>query len=175
MKISDYLPKLYKNNIEMYNIIDSEEIEFEDNIKQDIKNTFDNTFAKISNLDGIKRYEELLDIQSTSTDIEYRRAKILSKLSTSGNLTYRWLENNLKNLVGEGNYQIVLENNVYKILVNVSSVFKDTATKLYSIYRPIIPANMELIVNLFDNIDTKLYISNIWHEGDTILIKGEVQ
>ena len=80
----------------MYNIISSEETELENNLKQDIKNAFDNTFAKISNLDGIKRYEDLLDIQSTSTDIEYRRAKILSKLGTSGNLTYKWLDNNLK-------------------------------------------------------------------------------
>lgn len=174
MKVSDYLPKFYKNNIEMYNIISSEETELENNLKQDIKNTFDNTFAKISNLDGIKRYEDLLGIQSTSTDIEYRRANILSKLGTSGNLTYKWLDNNLKNLVGEGNYQIILENNIYKISINVSSVFEDTASKLYNIYRPIIPANMQLVVNLFDDVNTTMYISNIWHEGDTILIKGEV-
>lgn len=174
MKVSNYLPKFYKNNVEMYNIISSEETELENNLKQDIKNAFDNTFAKISNLDGIKRYENLLDIQSTSTDIEYRRANILSKLGTSGNLTYKWLDNNLKNLVGEGNYQIVLENNIYKISINVSSVFEDTASKLYNIYRPIIPANMQLVVNLFDNVNTTMYISNIWHEGDTILIKGEV-
>ena len=174
MKVSNYLPKFYKNNVEMYNIISSEETELENNLKQDIKNAFDNTFAKISNLDGIKRYEDLLDIQSTSTDIEYRRANILSKLGTSGNLTYKWLDNNLKNLVGEGNYQIVLENNIYKISTNVSSVFEDTASKLYNIYRPIIPANMQLVVNLFDNVNTTMYISNIWHEGDTILIKGEV-
>lgn len=174
MKVSNYLPKFYKNNVEMYNIISSEETELENNLKQDIKNAFDNTFAKISNLDGIKRYEDLLDIQSTSTDIEYRRANILSKLGTSGNLTYKWLDNNLKNLVGEGNYQIVLENNIYKISINVSSVFEDTASKLYSIYRLIIPANMQLVVNLFDNVNTTMYISNIWHEGDTILIKGEV-
>ena len=133
MKVSNYLPKFYKNNVEMYNIISSEETELENNLKQDIKNAFDNTFAKISNLDGIKRYEDLLDIQSTSTDIEYRRANILSKLGTSGNLTYKWLDNNLKNLVGEGNYQIVLENNIYKISINVSSVFEDTASKLYNI------------------------------------------
>lgn len=174
MKVSDYLPKFYKNNIEMYNIISSEETELENNLKQDIKNTFDNTFAKISNLDGIKRYEDLLGIQSTSTDIEYRRVNILSKLGTSGNLTYKWLDNNLKNLVGEGNYQIILENNIYKISINVSSVFEDTASKLYNIYRPIIPANMQLVVNLFDDVNTTMYISNIWHEGDTILIKGEV-
>lgn len=174
MKISDYIPKLYKNNIEIYNISDSEEKEFENYIKADIQNSFDNTFAKISNIDGIKRYEELLGIQSDSTDLEYRRANILSKLGTSGNLTYRWLDNNLKNLVGEGNYQIILENNIYKISINVSSVFEDTASKLYDIYRPIIPANMQLIVNLLDSANINVYISNIWHEGEETLIKGEV-
>lgn len=174
MKLSNYVPKLYKDNVEMYNIIDSEEKEFENNLKTDIDNTFKNTFVKTANIDGIKRYEQLLGIQTNSSDINYRRANILSKLGTSGNLTYKWLDNNLKNLVGEGNYQIILENNIYKISINVSSVFEDTASKLYDIYRPIIPSNMQLVINLLDSVNITNYITNIWHEGDNILIKGEV-
>ena len=94
MKLSNYVPKLYKNNVEMYNIIDSEEKEFENNLKTDIDNIFKNTFVKTTNIDGIKRYEQLLGIQTNSSDINYRRANILSKLGTSGNLTYKWLDNN---------------------------------------------------------------------------------
>ena len=60
MKLSNYVPKLYKDNVEMYNIIDSEEKEFKNNLKTDIDNTFKNTFVKIANIDGIKRYEQLL-------------------------------------------------------------------------------------------------------------------
>ena len=40
MKVSDYVPQLYKNNIEMINIINSEEKEFENHIKLDIYNAY---------------------------------------------------------------------------------------------------------------------------------------
>ena len=62
MKISEYSPKLYKNNIEMINIINSEEDEFENGIKSDINNSFLNTFVKTANESGIRRYEKLLEI-----------------------------------------------------------------------------------------------------------------
>lgn len=175
MKISDYAPKLYKNNIEMINIINSEEVEFENSIKKDISDTFKNTFAKTATETGIRRYEELLEIplDENKDNLEYRRARILAKLSTSGVLTYRWLENNLLSLVGENNYQIMLDPKNYSLDINISDVYKNTAETLYSIYRPLIPSNLSLLVNLFDIIDTRLYLSGIIQEGETLLIKGE--
>lgn len=177
MKIRDYMPKLYKNNIEMINIINSEEEEFENGIKIDIDNVFNNTFAKKTTEEGIRRYEELLGIplDENKNDLEYRRARVLAKLSTSGVLTYKWLENNLINLVGKDNYQIILDNNNYLLTINIADLFLNTANTLFNIYRPLIPANLELFINLFETIkNTKMYISSIIHEGDIILIEGEV-
>ena len=175
MKISEYVPKLYKNNIEMINIINSEEEEFENGIKSDINNFFLNTFVKTANESGIRRYEELLEIplDENKDNLEYRRSRILSKLATSGVLTYKWLENNLLNLVGANNYQIVLDAAKYSLDINISDVYNNTAQTLYKIYRPLIPANLKLEVNLFDIIANKLYLSGIIHEGETLLIKGE--
>lgn len=177
MKISDYMPKLYKNNIEMINIINSEEEEFENGIKYDIDNIFNNTFAIKATEEGIRRYEELLEIplDENKDNLEYRRARILAKLSTSGVLTYRWLENNLISLVGKGNYQIEVDNLRYLLTINIADVFLNTASTLYDIYRPLIPSNLELFVNLFQSIsDTNIYMSSIIHQGDIIFIEGEV-
>lgn len=176
MKISDYLPKLYKNNLDMINIINSEEEEFENGIKLDIENSFKNTFALIATEAGIRRYEQLLEIplDENKDDIEYRRARVLAKLGTSGVLTYKWLENNLLALVGKDNYQIDLNNLDYILTINIADIFLNTANTLYNIYRPLIPSNLELFINLFQEVsDSTIYISSIIQEGDIILIKGE--
>lgn len=175
MKLSNYMPKLYKNNVEMTNIIYSEEEELENGLKNDINSLFNNEFVITATEDGIKRYEDLLGIplDENKDNIEYRRARILSKLSTSGVLTYKWLENNLINLVGKNNYQINLDNLNYLLNINISNVYSNTAETLYTIYRPLIPANLQLFVNLFDMIETILYTSNVVHEGELLLIRGE--
>ena len=175
MKISDYSPKLYKNNTEMLNIINSEEIEFETNIKTDIDFTFNNTFAILANEEGIRRYEKLLEIplDENKDNLDYRRARVLAKLGTAGVLTFRWLENNLISLVGKDNYQLILDNHTYSLDINISDLYTNTAKTLYDIYRPLIPANLNLFVKLFDIIENNLYIAGIVHEGDTILIRGE--
>lgn len=175
MKIRDYVPKLYKNNVEIINIINSEEEEFENGIKYDIDSIFNNTFAIKATEQGIRRYEELLEIplDENKDNLEYRRARVLAKLSTSGVLTYRWLENNLISLVGDKNYQIILDNSKYILTINIADVFLNTANTLYSIYRPLIPSNLELFINLFETIkNTQIYMSSIIHEGDMIIIKG---
>lgn len=175
MKLSDYAPKLYKNNIEMNNIINSEEDEFENSLKPNINQTFYNTFVKMANEDGIKLFEEILEIplDENKYNIEYRRARVLSKFATTGALTYKWLENNLINLVGADNFQILLNADNYELTINLSDVYLDTAKTIFDVYRPLIPANMKLLVNLFDNIDCKLYTSNIMHEGEILYIRGE--
>ena len=176
MKISDYMPKLYKNNGEMLNIINSEEIEFETGIKNSIDSTFNNTFAILANAEGIRRYEKLLEIplDENKDNLEYRRARVLAKLGTAGVLTYKWLENNLLSLVGKDNYQLYVNNLNYILTINIADIYKNTANTLYNIYRPLIPSNLELNVNLFQEVlDSTIFVTSIIQEGDIIFIKGE--
>lgn len=93
MKVSDYVPKnLYKNNVEMNNIIDSEEIEFENNIKVHIENGFYDNFIKTATEKGIEKYEKLLDIKIDETmSLEDRRNQVILKLLATIPYTYRRL------------------------------------------------------------------------------------
>lgn len=177
MKVSDYVPKLYENCIEMNSIISSEEIEFENKLKPNLQKVFADNFAKIATETGIAKFEKLLNIQldSNSDNLEYRRARVLAKLSATAPLTYRWLEDNLRNLVGENNYYIDLHPDEYSISISVSNVYLDVAELLYDVYRPLIPANLTLKIGIFETELTNLYIGAIIHEGEhsTIAVSNE--
>ncbi len=101
MKLTDYVPKLYENNIEMKNLTQSEEDEFEIYLKFDIDEAFLNQFIKSADKNGIKQYEEILDLKPDANfdNLDYRRARVVTKLITRAPLSVRWLEQSLTSLV----------------------------------------------------------------------------
>lgn len=175
MKVSDYIPDLYKDNVEMSNIINAEEVEFEFNLEPSIENAFKDNFAKTATINGIEKYEKLLNIKldENKDNLEYRKAIIINKLSTTAPITYRWLEVNLTNLVGENNYKIDLDINNYKIKINIANVYINIAETLYNIYRKLLPANLEIAINVFETYYTQLYMAGVAMIGEKMLIKGE--
>ena len=80
MKVSDLIPNLYNNNLEMNNIIYSEEDELE-NLKQNIKNRFIDTFASKATEKGIQNYENIFDIKANpyTEDLNFRRERIMNR------------------------------------------------------------------------------------------------
>jgi len=175
MKISDYVPSLYDNNVEYLNIIYTEENELENKLKIGLENIFKDTFAKVATKNGIENWEKLLNIEldSNKDNLEYRRNKILTKMSTTVPLTYRWLEESLTKLIGKNNYTINLNNAEYILTINVANIFNDTAESIYDLYRPLIPANLIIVVNLFEEEETELYFGMIMHEGEQIILESE--
>ena len=176
MKVSDYLPNLYYKNAEMINIIYSEEDELENKLKVELENVFKNTFAKVATKAGIENWEKLLNIEldSNRDNLEYRRNKVLTKLSTTVPLSYKWLEENLTSMVGPNNFYIELHNNQYKIYINIANLFNDTAETIYDLYRPLLPANLEIIVNLFEEETANLYFGVVVQEGEFTSLGNEV-
>ena len=107
MKVSNYVPDLYKNNIEMINIINSEEQEFENYIKLDIDNAFDDNFIKTATEKGIERYENMLNIPvNKDLDIEDRRNQVIIKLLATPPYTFNRLLEILDMYCGKNNYEI---------------------------------------------------------------------
>ena len=82
MKISDYLPNLYNNNLEMNNIIITEEYELENNLKPSIDNSFLYIFISTANEKGISQYEELFGIKPNPAieTLEFRKERVISRL-----------------------------------------------------------------------------------------------
>ena len=177
MKVSDYMPELYKNNLEMNNIINNEEAEFENNLKANIDNSFLNTFINTANEIGIEQYEELFNIKpNIETDtLEFRKQRILSRLISQLPYTERYMINKLNEILGEDNWNYTLDYNNYSLVINSTIPGKSWLNELYDFLNRTIPCNIEYEVIIYaatwqlvsDNFNTWNDIENTemtWQE-----------
>jgi len=176
MKVSDYVPILYEDNIEMNALINAEEVELENKTKTLLTNAFNDNFPSKATKNGIEKFEKLLKIQrdANNDSLEYRRNKVITKLTTTFPLTLKWLKDSLNGYIGAGNYEIQLDSANYDLLIKCSNIFDDTLTTLYNYYRPLIPANLTFRIAVAEQERGQLYIGGIVHQGDKINIEGEV-
>lgn len=174
MKVSDYMPTMYEDNVEMTTIIRTDEGEMEE-LKKQIKNAFYDTMPAVATEKGIEQWEKLLNIQldENEVNLEYRRARIINILTTTVPLSETWLRNNLTALVGEDNYELIVKYSDYSITINISDVFVNTALTLFDIYRPLIPANMTLTINVFGEADSYMYNGCLIREVEKTNIVSE--
>lgn len=162
VNIIDYLPQVLK---------DLEEIKALNDVENPIliqewmfaENQLNNQFIETANEDGIKRYERMLKLNYSDADtLETRRFRILSRFQEQAPYTWRVLNKILTSLLGTGGYRV--ERNVadkvlnLKIDLTVSSQFDILVETL----ERIVPANMEINVELLFNSHQTL--SQFTHE-----------
>ncbi len=156
MKVSDYVPQLYKNNIEMINIINSEEKEFENHIKLDIDNAFNDNFIKTATKNGIEKYEIMLNIPiNDSLDIEDRRNQVIIKLLATPPYTYNRLLEILDMYCGKNNYEIYQNINAYTMKIITHFINLNSANSLFKTLKEIFPANIDLGVTNTNVVEIK--------------------
>lgn len=151
MQVSNYMPDLYKNNLEMNNIINSEEIELENGLKPDINNSFNNTFIKNANLKGIEQYEKLFNIQPDvlNETIEFRRARVLNRLITQIPYSERYLIAKLNEMLGEGTWTYEIDYNNYTLVINSIIPGRAWLNELNNFLKRIIPCNIDYSVVIY--------------------------
>lgn len=143
MRVSSYLPNLYKNNLEMTNIIKSEDVEFENHIKLDIDNAFDDNFIKIATEKGIQKYEKLLNITIDNTmDLEDRRNQVIIKLLATAPYTYNRLKEILDTYCGKDNFTIEVNANNLKLVTHFLNITQ--VQNLINLLYYMLPANIKL-------------------------------
>lgn len=119
MRVRDYMPLLYEQNVEMNAIMDSETEEFENGLKLKIDTSFNNTFIKNADEQGISNYENILNIKSNPADesIEFRRERVINRLTTSIPFSETFMINRLNEILGEGQWNYTLDYNDYTLTI----------------------------------------------------------
>lgn len=145
MKISDLIPKLYENNLDMNYIINNEEIELENGLKLNIDNSFLDTFAASATEKGIENFEKLFNIKAnTETEsLNFRRERILNRLVSAIPYTLQFLINKLNSMLGEGNWSYTIDYNNYSLNITSLVPGKSWYLELLNFLEQIIPCNID--------------------------------
>lgn len=180
MKVSDYLPDLYKFNIEMNNIINSEEIELESGLKPDIDIAFKNNFVTTADEQGIEQFEKILNIEYGSGEsLDFRKQRIFLRLNSDIPFTETYLVNQLNKILGKGNWSYNIDYNSYTLVVSSIIPGKNWKDELIAFLDRTIPCNIDWNIEyyetswgvVYDNLTTWEDVYNIGTWQD--IIDGE--
>jgi hypothetical protein len=142
VKVERYFPDVLAPAKEMKAIAKAEDPEFQMLYEKAWK-WFANTFISYTDLEGIERWEDMLDIiPPVNASLDDRRAAIFLAINGMTPYTEKSFANLLTKLYGEGMTSVQVYPNDYVLQINIDSnlVFKSTAIRRYA--RVIAPANL---------------------------------
>lgn len=106
----------------------------------------ENQFVLTADEDGILLFEKLYGITAAEDDsLEFRRDRILGRIRLQPPLTERFLRQQLDNLIGAGQYELVINPNGYTIRLATAVENQSYAQEVSIIVNKIKPANMVYI------------------------------
>ena len=145
MLIKKYLPQLYDNNEDMLAIANSEEVEFETNLKPAITNSFKDEFVKIATENGIERFEKLFGIiaDPETETLNFRRERLFVRLISQLPFTEKYLQQQLNAIIGEGQWSYDLEYNDYTLDIWITVPGRAWLNELYDFLDRTIPCNID--------------------------------
>lgn len=145
-------PKYYEGIIEI-----DELCKVEDNmlseISNDIKIVNDNQFVLTSNEVGIKAYENILQIvpDTKLESLDFRRRRILNRISVSLPFTLKFLRKKLDEIVGKNNYKIYFDYNNHTLYIESSAKDQQWFGEIYITINNIKPCNIVFINKPLNN------------------------
>ena len=141
--LASYVPTVYKDIVEMDTIIESEQILIDEHSIEALQ-AFNNTFALRADEKGIQMFEFMLNIVASPTteDLEFRRQRVLNRMSMSPPFTFRFLKKKLNEIIGEGKWDASVDFNNFTLYIESSAVSQNWYTELEFTITQIKPCNM---------------------------------
>lgn len=144
-----------------------------DNIQGLAGKILDNAFIQDCDIQGIKRYENMLGLMpDTASGLEERKQAVLMHLNNKPPYTYRTLLKKLEVLYGAGNYEVSGDLTRYIINVRVHSELRGQKKVVETMLGWFLPVNMEFTAV---NEVLRHFIINITEEMDVTKIRLHTQ
>lgn len=149
--VSKYYPLIVRNIREFKRIAETENLEIEQ-LWGSIQDIFSDQFILSATVQGVRRFEKILDIVPKGTeDLDTRRFRILARINEQLPYTYERLREQLSILCGEKGYTIELKNNEYTLIVRIEISAKKKFDEVWAMLKRVVPANLVLDVSLIYN------------------------
>lgn len=140
--LSSFVPSIYKDIVEMDSLIRSEE-QLMGIARREMTTVFANTFVVTADETGIKMFEDMLGILSSpSESLEFRRQRVLNRLSMSPPFTFRFLKQRLDEIIGVGAWSAYIDFDTYTLYVESSAVDQHWYTEMEFTINRIKPCNI---------------------------------
>lgn len=162
MTLKQYMPAYYDGVREM-----NELLNIEDNLFSEYSIEFDkvkaNQFIMTADLDGIEIYERILGITATTGEsLEFRRSRALNRWVDIAPYTHNALYSKIARLQGNENFQIIYDQQKYKITVITSLTIFGQVEELINTLDYMLPANL-----------IKSHVNNIRYEATGYLYQAQ--
>lgn len=162
MTLKQYMPAYYDGVREM-----NELLNIEDRLFSGYLTEFDkvkaNQFIMTADLDGIEIYERILGITATTGEsLDFRRSRALNRWVDITPYTHNALYSKIARLQGNENFQIVYDQQKYKITVITSLTIFGQVDELISTLDYMLPANL-----------IKSHVNNIRYEATGYLYQAQ--
>ena len=144
--IKQYLPNIYDTILEFEELIASENTLF-DNLDAETKKVRDNQYVLTAGIDGIIAYEKMLNINpnpATET-IEFRRQRIINRLSMVPPFTFRFLKQRLDEIIGVDRYTVSIDYPNYTLYLESSAENQAWFHEIHVTVTKLKPANIVFI------------------------------
>ena len=168
MRLKKYLPEFISNIKEFQELDKTYSVEI-DELRSRLEQLQDNQFIETANEEGLRKYEQLLNLSSIN-DVELRRFNILNKYNATIPFSMMWLRNALNTTVGRGDFLMEIDNAKYTLTISLVKNKEHLINVLRKDLRKKVPANMILNINVLSPIEDTLYTGFYVQIGDKINI-----
>jgi hypothetical protein len=151
INLIDYLPPFLQGYREMQAIMTAENPEFQA-VSDEGQVVLDNTFILYCNEDGIARFERMLGIYPLPSDpLEARQSRVLTRWNDTVPYTMKSFISKLAALQGNGNIQITIFKDQYKIKVVTHLEKQGQQDDLAYLFKTVLPCNLVVeSINILD-------------------------
>ena len=141
-----YLPRIYKNILEFDNLMEIEN-ELFNKLNLETNKVKNNQYILTADLDGIIMYEKMLGIiaNPATEDIEFRRNRIINRISMTLPFTFRFLKKKLDEIIGVGKWEAYMDYANYTLYIESSAVNQTWFHEILVTVNKLKPANIVFV------------------------------
>ncbi len=149
--LKKYLPKVVQEIKGFTTICESQNASLED-AWSEIDRMLDNQFLLTADIDGIKRWESILNIKPKATNtLEDRRFRVLSRVNSKLPYTFTRLSEQLDVLCGNDGFTLDINTNEFRLIVRIALAAKEQFLEANELISRQAPVNMMLDISLLYN------------------------
>ena len=147
--------------------------------KNSIERAYYNTLYHYLDDYGCSRWEEILGIRYTALELSEltlrdRRIAIIQQIEAQAPYTWNWLLRLLDSVYGQGAYGCKYDPSLKKLTITTPKTHLFIAKSFYNILRRVIPANIVLVSNAIDTVDSSYGIGAGMIISESITIGGTI-